>query len=228
MTSVPRSPGRRRGATRAAALGVAAGLLAGCGPAADPGPVASAGAARPDGTASTGPADPGPPAPQVPVRDARVPPVTVPVDPPVRLEIPGLELSMPVDPAGVADDGSMEVPPDATHAGWYRFGPAPASATGTTLIAAHVDSRLTGIGPFAQLHRLRPGDAVEVATGAGGQHTYVVVDVLRVAKESAPVGTWFDRDGPPRLVLVTCGGAWRADIGHYADNVVVTAEPVGG
>ena len=39
---------------------------------------------------------------------------------------------------------------------------------------------------------------------------------------------WFDRTGAPRLVLVTCGGAFRRDIGHYTDNVVVTAEPLGG
>ena len=34
----------------------------------------------------------------------------------------------------------------------------------------------------------------------------------------------FDRDGPPRLVVLTCGGAYDARNG-YRDNVVVIAEP---
>jgi len=129
---------------------------------------------------------------------------------------------------GVADDGTMALPPDANRAGWYRFGPGPLSGTGTTLVAAHVDSRLSGVGPFAELRHVAPGDPVEVTTSDGARVSYTVVDVARVPKGSAPVDAWFDRDGARRLVLVTCGGAWLADIGHYADNVVVTAEPTRG
>ena len=162
------------------------------------------------------------------VRDATVPPAPRTVPAPVRLEVPTVDLAMPVDPVGVDDAGAMALPPDAGRAGWFRFGPAPGSAAGTTVIAAHVDSRRSGIGPFAQLRRVRPGDPVEVVTDDGARHAYVVADVVKVPKEEAPLDAWFDRGGEPRLVLVTCGGAWRADIGHYADNVVVTAEPVGG
>jgi hypothetical protein len=32
--------------------------------------------------------------------------------------------------------------------------------------------------------------------------------------------------GPPRLVLITCGGAFDRRTRNYADNVVVVAEPV--
>jgi len=67
-----------------------------------------------------------------------------------------------------------------------------------------------------------------VTTADGSVHTYRVSTVEKIAKDQAPVDQWFDRSGAPRLVLVTCGGAWRRDIGHYADNVVVTAEPLGG
>jgi hypothetical protein len=31
--------------------------------------------------------------------------------------------------------------------------------------------------------------------------------------------------GPPRLVLITCGGAFDRRTRNYADNVVVFAEP---
>lgn len=225
-----RTPDRhawQRRVSRAVALGVAVGAVAGCTSADDGGSVPSptAGAVT---TSSPGDAVAAPPSvPAVPVQPA-TPPPTQTVQPPVRLGVPALGLDMPVDPVGVAADGEMEIPPDADRAGWYRFGPGPASPQGTTLLAAHVDSRSSGIGPFAELHRLGPGDEVRLTTDDGATRPYVVVDVQKVPKDVAPLGDWFSREGDPRLVLVTCGGDWREDVGHYADNVVVTAEPVRG
>ncbi len=168
--------------------------------------------------------------PAVPVRDAALdalaPPAAPPV--PVRVTVPSVGIDLPVEPVGVDPDGSMALPGSADVAGWYRFGPAPASPTGSTLVAAHVDARSTGVGPFARLRDVAPGAQVDVTTADGTTTAYRVVDVVRIAKEEAPVETWFDRDGARRLVLVTCGGAFRRDVGHYADNVVVTAEPIGG
>lgn len=221
-----RTPDRhawQRLASRAVALGVAVGAVAGC--TADPGPDT---VPTPRTTVAASPSgDAAPPVstlPPVPVQDAVAPPPET-VLAPVRLQVPELALDMPVDAVGVAPDGSMEVPPDADRAGWYRFGPGPASTEGTTLLAGHVDSRLSGIGPFADLRRLAPGARVQVTTSDGAVQQYVVVDVTKVPKETAPLEDWFSREGSPRLVLVTCGGAWREDVGHYADNVVVTAEP---
>ncbi|GCE78503.1 hypothetical protein CBZ_35590 [Cellulomonas biazotea] len=166
----------------------------------------------------------------MPVRDAALdalaPPAAPPV--PVRVTVPSVGIDLPVEPVGVDPDGSMALPGSADVAGWYRFGPAPASPTGSTLVAAHVDARSTGVGPFARLRDVAPGAQVDVTTADGTTTAYRVVDVVRIAKEEAPVETWFDRDGARRLVLVTCGGAFRRDVGHYADNVVVTAEPIGG
>ena len=36
----------------------------------------------------------------------------------------------------------------------------------------------------------------------------------------------FDTSGAPRLSLVTCGGVFNSQTGHYLDNVIVTATPV--
>jgi sortase (surface protein transpeptidase) len=95
-------------------------------------------------------------------------------------------------------------------------------------MAAHVDSVQTGIGPFARLRDVAAGAAITVTSADGATRGYRVVGVEKIAKEGAPVDQWFDRSGAPRLVLVTCGGTFRRDIGHYTDNVVVTAEPIGG
>ena len=146
----------------------------------------------------------------------------------MRLQIPDVGIDLPVDPVGVTADGLMEIPEDADRAGWYEFGPAPSDPAGSTVVAAHVDSRLTGIGQFARLRKVPVGSTLSLTTADGSVHTYRVSTVEKIAKDQAPVDQWFDRSGAPRLVLVTCGGAWRRDIGHYADNVVVTAEPLGG
>ncbi|ASR55806.1 class F sortase [Cellulomonas sp. PSBB021] len=202
---------------------LAAGLLAGC--TSEP-PVPEP-VARPVSSAPPGPttAAPSPALSDVPVRDATAPAPEVRAAP-VRLAVPDVDLDMPVVPVGVLDDGTMEIPEDAGEAGWYRFGPVPADDDGNTLVAAHVDSRLTGIGPFARLRDVPPGATVTVTDADGTAHRYRVTGVEKIPKDSAPLDVWFARSGPPRLVLVTCGGTWQADIGHYSDNVVVTAEPV--
>lgn len=220
-----------RALTVALAAGLAAALLTGCTPS-GPQSTSPAVSSAPTGPAPTTSDAPAPPrgnastAPEIPVRDATAP-VPTPAPAPVRLAVPSQDLDMSVVPVGVEDDGSMEIPPDANEAGWYRYGPAPGDQ-GSTLLAAHVDSRQTGIGPFAALRNVEIGAQVLVTGADGTVHEYRVTDVETIAKDQAPLDVWFARSGPPRLALVTCGGAWQADVGHYADNVVVTAEPIGG
>ncbi|MDM8083765.1 class F sortase [Cellulomonas cellasea] len=218
--------GRRRVVGRALAVAlVALGAFTACGgdtPGA-PDPGATVGQSAP--SSSPSPAGDG----SVPVTDAGLGASTAPaVVPPVRVQVPELGIDMPVESAGVAPEGDMELPDSADVAAWYEFGPAPAAAEGSTLIAAHVDSLTTGIGPFARLHDVAPGAKVVVSAADGSTYEYRVRDVVRTPKDTAPVGEWFDRAGPPRLVLVTCGGAFDRDVRHYAENVVVTAVPEGG
>ncbi|WP_082494898.1 class F sortase [Cellulomonas sp. Leaf334] len=206
-----------------AALGTTTALLTACtGPEPSSGPAV---AASPSATAT-----PRPTAvlPSVPVVDATLGAAVAATPPPVQLVVPDVGIDMAVDPVGVRDDGEMEIPEDADRAGWYRFGPAPADPAGATVIAAHVDSVQTGIGQFAKLRDVGVGAAVTITAADGSTHQYRVVTVEKMAKEGAPVDQWFDRSGAPRLVLVTCGGTFRRDIGHYTDNVVVTAEPISG
>ncbi|UUI65630.1 class F sortase [Cellulomonas wangsupingiae] len=230
-TSDGRSPGtrtarRRARTTRAAALATLLALAAACGSTtadAPAPPTAPPTSAVPTTSPSAGPAGP-----DVPLRDADLgaQPAPAAAPAPTRLVVPDLGLDMPIDAVGVEEDGTMEIPQDAGRAGWYRFNPAPGDPAGATVLAAHVDSWTTGIGPFSRLREVAPGARVEVTTADGVVHPYVVRDVTQVPKQDAPVEQWFDREGAPRLVLVTCGGAFDREVGHYADNVAVTADPV--
>ncbi|WP_454042313.1 class F sortase [Cellulosimicrobium sp. Marseille-Q8652] len=164
--------------------------------------------------------------PDVPVRPARdqagaAPPAAT------RVVVPSIGLDMAVEPAGVDGEGQMALPDDARSAAWYRFGPGPASPAGAVVVAAHVDD-LAGAGPFARLADVAAGTTVDVLDATGSTYTYTVTGVEDVAKADLPIDTVFDREGPPRLVLVTCGGEWDRERRSYTANVVVTAERTGG
>ncbi|GIJ00052.1 LPXTG-site transpeptidase (sortase) family protein [Sediminihabitans luteus] len=220
-----------------AAAFVALGILllqsAGAGPsvvapATADGPPDAGASASPTGAPAPGStrpaADDGPRPTGVPVVAATLPPV-VRQPAPVRLELPALDVDMPVTPVGVDDDGTVGIPESGKVAGWYRYGAVPGSDAGTAVVTSHVDTVADGLGEFARLVDARPGDAVRVLDETGAAHEYTVATVERIAKTDVPLDQVFDRDGPPRLVLVTCGGRWDASIGHYADNVIVTAVP---
>jgi LPXTG-site transpeptidase (sortase) family protein len=125
---------------------------------------------------------------------------------------------------GVAGDGQMEVPERVDDVGWYRFGPAPGAATGSAVLAGHVDDRVQGDGAFADLGGLAPGDEVLVDRPEGSV-AYVVREVRTFRKDTLPVADLFREGGPPRLALVTCDGPFDTDVGRYRDNLVVLAEP---
>ncbi|RFA10586.1 hypothetical protein B7R54_16275 [Subtercola boreus] len=148
------------------------------------------------------------------------------VVPPTRLTIGAVDIDMAVLPMGVDQAGQMELPEDSGQAGWYRFGPAPADTAGTTVIAAHVDSLEFGLGQFVRLRDIVAGETVTVASADGTEHAYTVSQITRTPKTDVALDQIFDRSGEPRLVLVTCGGVFNRDTGHYLDNVIVTATPV--
>lgn len=160
-----------------------------------------------------------------PIARPATPPPPAVVEPPVSLAIPTLGVSMPIQSVSVRDDGQLDVPADPGVAGWYRFGAAPASPTGATVLAAHVDSRRYGVGPFAQLPELRSGDEV-IVTVAGGEIRYRVAELRAVPKDDLNPAGLFDRSGAARLHLVTCGGDYDNSAGWSA-NVIVIAERVG-
>ncbi len=109
--------------------------------------------------------------------------------------------------------------------GWYRFGPAPGAATGAAVLAGHVDSCDQGPGALYRLREVPVGATVEVVDGEGVSRRYRVVSRERITKKALPTQDLFRRTGPPRLILITCGGEFDAQLHSYRDNVVVVAQP---
>lgn len=142
---------------------------------------------------------------------------------PTRVVVPSLDIDVPVSPEGIDAEGALALPADPEVASWYRFGPSPASPRGTTVVAAHVDSVRYGIGPFSRLATAPVGTTVTVASEDGSSVDYVVERVELAPKTGIDWSQVFDREGEPRLVLVTCGGDFDRGTGHYVSNVIVTA-----
>lgn len=124
-------------------------------------------------------------------------------------------------------DGLMVIPADAGDVGWWRSGSLAGDRYGTVVLAGHIDSAQYGLGYFARLLKLKVGDAVTLRDQRYRQ-AYRVSKVYEVAKTvlSAHTGT-FSHSVPGRLVLVTCTGTFNRATGHYNDNLVVLATPVG-
>lgn len=118
----------------------------------------------------------------------------------------------------------MALPETVSEAGWYAYGSRPGDRRGTSVLAAHVDTRREGLGPFARLRQLPPGARIVLRTTDGRSHTYQARTITSVAKPSMPLEEVFSRTSSPRLVLLTCGGAYDRHTG-YRDNVVVVAIP---
>jgi hypothetical protein len=141
--------------------------------------------------------------------------------PPVRLEIPALAVSAPVVDAPTMASGELLVPADPGQVGWWVGGAAAGAPTGTLLLAGHADNPFV-TGALFRLKDLPMGAVVYVASDVQ-RYTYRITARRAYPRSHLPA-TLFERDGPPRLALVTCGGAFQH--GRYEDNIVVYAEPV--
>ena len=172
-------------------------------------------------------------------------PITV-VDP-TAVGIPRLGVWSTLIPLGLTDvDCPTEPPclasPPVTapmQAGWYAGKDPEFSGDewqpgepGPAVIAGHVDGVVNGRkgqpGIFLRLHELVPGDQIIVERNHPETPqpplTFVVTSVQRYPKAAFPTEQVYGETGRPVLHLITCGGEFDRESGHYIDNVVVGAE----
>jgi sortase (surface protein transpeptidase) len=125
---------------------------------------------------------------------------------------------------GLTKSGALQVPDVTTVAGWFTGGPRP-GATGSAVIAGHVDSK-TGPGIFFWLRALKPGDKIYVGRADGTMAVFAVTRVHQYAKDKFPTAAVYGAVPDPELRLITCGGIFDRSIGSYLSNVVAFARLV--
>jgi sortase (surface protein transpeptidase) len=140
---------------------------------------------------------------------------------PVRIGIPAVGVSSPLDRLGRARDRTVQVPSRWERAGWYAPGTRPGDP-GSAVILGHVDSK-RGPAVFYRLRELRRGDLVEVARADGSSVRFAVERVEQYDKRRFPTAEVYYPTLTPELRLVTCGGTFDATAGHYRSNIIVFA-----
>lgn len=146
---------------------------------------------------------------------------------PALLTIPSIDVSSQVEPVGTVDR-VLQIPPEPWVVGWWEAGVGQGSDHGTTVLVAHLDSHTYGAGPFVRATDLEPGDRMTLRNSDGVPQRYRVAAVDTYLKQALPYQRIFAQTGPPRVVLVTCGGDYHADAGGWDSNVVVTFTPTAG
>lgn len=158
------------------------------------------------------------------VAATRVPAARVTSAPPSAVAIPAIGVKASVV-AVHAVHGVLGVPGDPLELGWWADGAAAGAPTGTVVLDGHVDSAVSGEGALFDLTRLRVGDTVLVTTTKAQTARFVVTARRRYLKADGLPPDLFRADGPPRLVLITCGGPFDRSARSYLDNIVVFASP---
>jgi sortase (surface protein transpeptidase) len=113
----------------------------------------------------------------------------------------------------------VQVPTNDIEPGWFRLGPTPGQI-GSAVILGHVDT-YQGPGVFFQLRTLRAGDQVQVSLADGVVANFAVTAVTQYTKAQFPAQEVYQSHGSSELQLVTCGGAFDSQTGHYLSNIVV-------
>ena len=144
-----------------------------------------------------------------------------PVAAPVSLTIPLIGVTTKLIRLGLASDGSLQVPPTTSVAGWYTGSPRP-GATGSAIIVGHIDS-VSGPGVFFRLPELRKGDQVYIRRADGTLVKFLVTAVQQYLKNQFPTQAVYGPTPDPELRLITCDGTFDTATGHYLSNIVVYA-----
>ena len=143
---------------------------------------------------------------------------------PERIDLPGGAHTAVVPVATVGSE--LVVPEDPTKVGWWDGSSYVGDPYGSTVIAGHVDVFDRGIGFFFQLWNIKVGERVVLSAGDVRQ-AYKITTVRQIPRtDLVDEAEAFDIAGPPRLVLITCAGEFRADRGGYSRNLIVVARPV--
>jgi hypothetical protein len=140
---------------------------------------------------------------------------------PVRVRIPTIGVDSKLMDLTLNTDGTMNVPPDGTEAGWYTGAPTPGEL-GPAIIAGHVDWG-GHEGVFYHLRNLKPNEQVTVSRQDGSTAVFQVTAVEEFPKNKFPTDLVYGDINYAGLRLITCGGSFDRGAHSYNDNIVVFA-----
>ena len=179
-----------------------------------------------------------PAATSLPVAQRRVIPVVEPsvsvLEPPTThvtmasnsVAIPVQHVRAPVIDYCEIIAGGLEPPADVHHVCYWAGGAAMDADAGTTVLTGHIN--WAGVtGAFVNLAALHRGDRVRTAGADGVMAEWRITRVEHRPKtQGIDAAAFVGQDGPRRLYLISCGGAFDSYAASYLDNIYVQAVPV--
>jgi LPXTG-site transpeptidase (sortase) family protein len=113
--------------------------------------------------------------------------------------------------------------------GWYKYGAAPGSKGGSTVIVGHRDGTDPEPGAFYYLNKLNSKNSIVVEylnyTAIYAVKSVNIISKKNFYKISKDI---FSLKGKPRITLISCIGPYDKNKGGYQKNIIVTAEPLTG
>ncbi|WP_422933406.1 class F sortase [Sinomonas sp. P47F7] len=160
----------------------------------------------------------------MPADRGRSAPGTAPTS--ARIEIPDLGLRVPI--VETTDKDGYLVLPDAPQIAHYVRAAPLGAARGSTVLAGHVNFADGALAPLEGLARIAVDAPVYLTASDGSTRRYRVIGLETYPKAGLSPSI-FDREGPARLVLITCDqNSPIVSVGgvvQYANNTVATAVP---
>lgn len=144
---------------------------------------------------------------------------------PVRLSIPKIHLSIPIEHTGLTPDGAMGVPKNFMNTAWFKLGSRPGDI-GSAVIDGHFGFIRKKPGAFNNLHRLRKGDKISVQDEKGMTITFMVRESRTYRQDENVPDVFESSDGKAHLNLITCQGIWNKFKKSYPERLVVFTDRI--
>ncbi|MDD7968723.1 class F sortase [Actinomycetospora lemnae] len=143
---------------------------------------------------------------------------------PTKVTVPSISAESSLVPTGLQENGSLEVPPvdQPMQASWFDQSPTPGEM-GPSIILGHVNGGGQP-GIFNKLDEVVAGAQVFVDRADGQRAVFEVSRVETIPKDSFPTDAVYNDTANPQLRLITCGGSFDRNSGHYLANVIVYAD----
>ncbi len=146
----------------------------------------------------------------------------VPIELPVRLVIPSLNIDANVEHLGIDAKGAMETTKGPDDVAWYKFGPRPGEI-GSAVLAGHYGWINSLPAVFDKLNKLKIGDKLSVTDGKGNNIFFVVTELRSYGKYDDATNVFVSSDKKSHLNLITCEGVWDKILNSYSKRLVVFA-----
>jgi LPXTG-site transpeptidase (sortase) family protein len=138
---------------------------------------------------------------------------------PAKVRISKINVDAPVVDLGLNADGTLQVPQEGGDVGWYTKSPSP-GAMGPAVMVGHLDTIKTA-GVFYNLHKLQPGDEVEIEREDGSIAVFKIDSTEKYSQDNFPTDKVYGAIDHAGIRLITCSGTYSLLKGRYSDNLVV-------